>query len=202
MLIIGISGQAGAGKSTLAQMLSDRGLGENLEVDAIGHELLDNARVKKALEAAFGSDIFDLSGQICRRSLGRKAFCNKEATERLNAIMHPAMIEAVRMRVDQASKNGQNAIIVNAALLFAMGLDCLCNRLVYVIADPEIRLRRLVDYRHWAEDSARERLFAQDPLPSTKEVIRVENNGSERDLAMAADMLVKRLNMTAPKEIT
>jgi dephospho-CoA kinase len=80
MLIIGISGQTGAGKSTFADLLSQRGLGENLEVDAIGHELLVDEAVRAALVEIFGSEILDEAGEICRRSLGRKAFVNNEAT--------------------------------------------------------------------------------------------------------------------------
>ncbi len=193
MLIIGISGQTGAGKSTFANMLSARGLGENLEVDAIGHELLHRLEVKNALVAAFGVEILDESGQISRKDLGRRAFVNDATVKKLNAIMHPAMKLMVAGHVDSARRGGSKSIIVNAALLFSMHLDALCNRLIYVQADPENRLQRLVDYRNWSEESARERLFAQDALPATEGIILVNNDGDETDLALVADRIAASL---------
>lgn len=193
MLIIGISGQTGAGKSTFANMLSQRGLGENLEVDAVGHELLTVPQVRQSLVTAFGEDILDAEGNVCRRSLGRRAFVSSDTINILNSIMHPAMKKMVAARIDTARKSGHQAIIVNAALLFSMGLDSLCNRLIYVQADPEVRLKRLVNYRNWTEESARERLFAQDKLPEGRKVILVNNDGDESELAALADRVTTEL---------
>ncbi len=193
MLITGICGQTGAGKSTLANMLSKRGLGQNLEVDAIGHEILCNDSIKEQLLAAFGDDITDDAGNICRRGLGKKAFVDESAIEKLNAIMHPAMIAAVKHRIAEAEMRGDCAIIVNAALLFSMGLDKLCHKLVYVCTSPEVRFERLVYLRNWTEDSAKERLFAQDEDPEREDIVRITNNGTEADLATAADALAKTL---------
>ena len=194
MLIIGISGQTGAGKSTFANLLSQRGLGENLEVDAVGHELLAVPQVRQSLVKAFGDDILDTEGNVCRRSLGRRAFVNSDAIHTLNGIMHPAMKKMVAARIDTARKSGRQAIIVNAALLFSMDLDSLCNRLIYVQADPEVRLKRLVNYRNWTEESARERLFAQDELPAGRKVILVNNDGDESELAVLADRVAAELH--------
>jgi len=194
MLIIGISGQTGAGKSTFANLLSQRGLGENLEVDAVGHELLAVPQVRQSLVKAFGDDILDAEGNVCRRSLGRRAFVNSDAINTLNGIMHPAMKKMVAARIDIARKSGRQAIIVNAALLFSMDLDSLCNRLIYVQADPEVRLKRLVNYRNWTEESARERLFAQDKLPEGRKVILVNNDGDESELAALADRVAAELH--------
>lgn len=192
MLVIGISGQTGAGKSTLANMLAKRGLGENVEVDAIGHELLNQPAVQQMLVNAFGGEIM-VDGAICRRTLGRCAFVNDEATRTLNNIMHPAMINEVKHRIEQARSAGTPSIIINAALLFSMGLDNLCTRLIYVRANPELRLLRLVDYRQWTLDSARERLYAQDELPDNPQIIVVDNDGTEMDLAGIANNLAAML---------
>ncbi len=193
MHVIGISGQTGAGKSTFANLLSQRGLGENLEVDAIGHDLLTDAAVKNSLVKVFGADILDESGNVCRRSLGRRAFVSSDATRSLNSVMHPAMKKMVADRVEMAKNAGLGSIIINAALLFSMGLDSLCNSLIYVQADPEIRLQRLVNYRSWSEESARERLFAQDRLPSIPGVIIVDNDGDEAALTRVADQVARQL---------
>lgn len=188
MLVIGISGQTGAGKSTLANMLSQRGLGENVEVDAIGHELLNQSAMQHMLASTFGAEIL-VNGVVCRRALGRRAFADNESIQALNSIMHPAMVNEVKHKIELARSAGVATIIINAALLFSMGLDSLCNRLIYVRANPELRLNRLVDYRQWSVDSARERLYAQDELPDNPKIIVVDNDGSEADLAVTANNL-------------
>jgi len=199
MLVIGISGQTGAGKSTLANLLSERGLGENVEVDAIGHELLNQPAVQQMLVNAFGDEVM-VDGAICRKALGRCAFASAEATQVLNNIMHPAMINEVRHTIELASSAGKQSIIINAALLFSMGLDRFCNRLIYVRANPELRLLRLVDYRQWSIDSARERLYAQDELPDNPQIIVIDNDASEQDLAVAANNLVAMLSARIGEE--
>ena len=194
MLIIGVSGQTGAGKSTLANMLSCEGLGINLEVDAIGHQLLNEPSTVKKLVEKFGPEILDEKGGVCRRSLGHKAFLNEESIEDLNSVMHPAMVERVQQQIEKARRNGDEYFIVNAALLFSMHLDSFCNRLVYVMTSPEIRFQRLVDYRNWTEESAKARLFAQDEIPAGRsDIIMVNNDGTEEELAVEARRVAQLL---------
>ncbi|MBR4329701.1 MAG: dephospho-CoA kinase [Candidatus Riflebacteria bacterium] len=181
MLIIGISGQTGAGKSTAAKILSSLGYGENLEVDSLGHDLLREPDTVKALTKAFGEDILT-ERQIDRKKLGAKAFFSAEATEKLNSIMHPNMVKMVEGIITEEQKNGTKSIIINAALLYKMKLDKLCDKIIYVKSDPEIRVKRLMVTRGWSAATARERLFSQDQEPADKDVIIIENNGSVDDL--------------------
>ena len=170
MLILGISGQTGAGKSTAAKILSSLGYGENLEVDFLGHDLLREPDTIKALTKAFGEDILT-DHQIDRKKLGAKAFASTEATEKLNSIMHPNMVKMIERIISEEQKNGTKSIIINAALLYKMKLDKLCDKIIYVKANSEIRVKRLMETRGWSEATARERLFSQDQEPSAKDVI-------------------------------
>ncbi len=197
MLIIGVSGQTGAGKSTLARFLSENGLGKNLEVDAVGHDLLRDQATAARLVKAFGEEILDEEGFICRKALGRRAFAGADSIERLNSIMHPAMIDAVKDEIAAAGQRGDKFLIVNAALLFSMGLDRLCDRIIYVVTSAQIRLKRLVDNRNWSEESAKERLFAQDELPEGRtDIIVVNNDKTEKELAETACRLALQLKGT------
>ena len=181
MYIIGISGQTGAGKSTAANILSQLGYGENLEVDSIGHILLKNEETKKELRAAFGNDIFDEYGEIIRKELGAKAFTSKENTEKLNSIMHPAMVKMVREYIKQKEKEGKQYIIINAALLFKMKLDCLCDIILYINSNQEIRLKRLIENRGMSKEAAQARLCSQDPMPENDNRIRIITNDTNKD---------------------
>ncbi len=192
MLIIGISGQTGAGKSTLAELMVKQGYGRNIEVDNLGHDLLKDKATIQQLTDAFGTEILT-DNQIDRKKLGAKAFASTAATETLNSIMHPNMVKMVERIIEEEKKNGSPSIIVNAALLYKMKLDKLCNKIIYVKADPEIRVKRLVENRGMTEERARERLFSQDQEPENDpRVIIVENNGTPEDLSQAISSLKLR----------
>ena len=92
------------------------------------------------------------------------------------------MVKMVERIITEEQKNGTQHIIINAALLYKMKLDKLCDKILYVKADPEIRVKRLMETRGWSEATARERLFSQDQEPTDKDVIIIENNGSVDDL--------------------
>lgn len=192
MFIIGICGQTGAGKSTLAEMLEKLGLGQNLEVDQIGHRLLTVKQVKEKLVKVFGREILDSDSEVDRKVLGRKAFKDKDSIKKLNGIMHPAMKQEVKRIIELQKKQQKRFLILNAALLFSMNLDKLCNRLVYVVTSPEIRLDRLVTTRDWSEESARQRLFAQDSKPEGRDdIIIISNDKSEIELQQKAEKLAE-----------
>lgn len=194
MIITGVSGQTGAGKSTLAQMLSEEGLGTNLEVDAIGHSLLSEPETVERLVGEFGADICDENSNVCRKALGRKAFQTESSIAALNAIMHPAMVARVEHEIALARRRGDAFFIVNAALLFSMKLDLMCDYLIYVITSASIRLQRLMENRNWSEESARERLFAQDELPlGRQDIMIINNDGTEKDLAAEAHRVAQLL---------
>lgn len=163
-IVLGITGQIAAGKSTLAGILCEFG-GINLEVDEVGHRLLAEPEIARQLIAVFGSDIVDESGRISRKMLGRKAFASPEANRRLNEIMHPPMILEVSRFVQAQSHKKTPLIIVNAALLYTMGLDRLCDAVIYVRAPANQRLNRMITARGMPVEAAKARLFAQDPEP-------------------------------------
>lgn len=194
MLIIGISGQTGAGKSTTANILSKMGFGENLEVDAVGHELLADKETKQKLVSEFGHEILDSNNSVDRKVLGRKAFSDKGSIQKINDIMHPAMVKKISTYINDCLQMGKKSIIINAALLFTMHLDSLCNRLIYVQSDSEVRLKRLVRYRNLPKAIAEERLFSQDKLPNeSKNIIIIENNGNEVELEKKVKNISKLL---------
>jgi dephospho-CoA kinase len=194
MIIIGVCGQTGAGKSTLAQMLESFGLGQNLEVDQIGHKLLGDKRVKQKLINAFGAEILNSDSEVDRKVLGKKAFKNSASIEKLNGIMHPAMKREVKRIIAQKKAEQKQFLIINAALLFSMNLDKLCNKLIYVVTSPEIRLKRLVNTRDWSEQAARQRLFAQDAKPEGRnDIIIVYNDKSETELKAEAEKLAAKI---------
>lgn len=183
-IVIGISGQTGAGKSTIGNILASYGY-EHIEVDKIGHKILQLENVKKNLINHFGSEIIANNGEICRKKLGDIVFNNSTARNLLNSIVHPIIINSVIQTVNQLKKNNKS-VILNAALLFTMGLDKICDIIVYVRASPAKRLERIIYQRNLTHDQALKRLMCQDEEPKNdqikKNIIFINNEGSLQEL--------------------
>ncbi len=198
MKVIGISGQTGAGKTTfskeLEKTLSAFFSVTYIDVDSLGHQVLKDPKSIEALTKAFGEDILTDS-QIDRKKLGAKAFESTKNTELLNSIMHPRMVKIVEDIIESNKNNSRNKIvIIDAALLYKMNLARLCDKIIYVKADSEIRVQRLMATRSWTEDRARQRLFSQDKEPEGKK-LTVPSNKHISDLKKIHSFYLKNYNL-------
>jgi len=161
MVIIGLTGNIGTGKSTVAGILVDLG-SAHIEADSIGHELLlSRGSVYTAVLSAFGKDIAGTAGQIDRQKLGKLVFSDLSARERLNAIMHPAIQEEAKRRIDDYRTNGEKAVVLEAALLYEAGWESMVDQIWVTYASYETAVQRVKTYRGMSEDDALSRLQTQ-----------------------------------------
>jgi len=177
--IIGVAGQAGSGKSTVARLLA-RGGARVIELDRIGHECLRRPGVKRALARAFGEGIFDGRGRVKRSSLAGLAFASPAACRRLDAAVHPALVAEVRRRIRTARRERRRAVVAGT-LLFELGLDRDVDGVVYVDAPFAMRARRLRASRGWSEAELRRRDRCQSlsaGLKRRRSDIVIVNKGS------------------------
>lgn len=163
MEIIGITGQTGAGKSTVCAALSRRGF-YHIDADAVAKSLYTkNAPILQALSACFGSQILTIDGELDKKALAAAAFKDRESIVRLNAIVHPAVTEKIRTIIDEQRRLGVKSVIIDAIALFESGEDALCDRTVGVIAPESVRLARIMARDQLPEDEALLRIRAQQP---------------------------------------
>ena len=185
----GVTGPIGSGKSSLCRLLEKLGA-LNIDVDKIGHRLLDDPKIKSRLISAFGDTILSQEGIVDRKRLGNISFRSAESRTILNGIMHPPMREIVEETVVAYRDKSEGLVLINAALLYVMQLDTFCERVLFVTARPETRLDRLVKTRGWSNQKALSRLSCQDAIPATDyRLMVVENSGSEADLEKVARKL-------------
>lgn len=139
-MVVGVTGKYCAGKSTVAEILERSGY-ERVDVDALGHQALE-AKRDQVIER-FGEQVADDAGAVDRRALGALVFSDDEAMADLEAIVHPWMIEEVRRRISaRVELDPEARICVDAAILFKMGLQALCDLVIWVDAPLLTRLRR------------------------------------------------------------
>ena len=160
MIIIGITGPTGAGKTTALGEVEKLG-GAVIDCDAVYHELLESDKtLQDRLEQEFG-DIRDDSGAVDRKKLGTIVFGDPEKLERLNAIAQRATVDRTRLLLEECRAKGMPLAAVDAIGLLESGLGELCEATIAVVAPPEIRVRRIMTREGISEEYAWSRVRAQ-----------------------------------------
>lgn len=161
MKVIGITGQTGAGKSTVCKILSAHGC-YHIDADAVAKSLYKKGSpILAELQKNFGSQILTTDGELNRKALAAAAFATPAATEMLNSIVHPAVNAKIRAILEEQRKAGAKAVIIDAIALFESGESALCDYTVGVVAPEEIRLQRIMSRDALTEDEALLRIRAQ-----------------------------------------
>jgi dephospho-CoA kinase len=154
--VVGIVGPAGSGKSTLARALAGPRT-RVLDADHFGHEITDgDPRVRAALSAEYGDSVYRADGTLDRARVGAHVFSDPAALARLNALVHPRIVE--RLRAGIATAAGLDTVVVDAALLLDWGFERECDAIVAVVAPRAQQIARLYRARGWSEDEAVRRL--------------------------------------------
>lgn len=181
MKYIGITGPTGAGKTTALGVLEELGA-LMVDADAVYHRLLsESAPLRKALAEAFGGDILDGAGQLDRKRLGGKVFGDPAALARLNGITHPFVMEEIDRLAAEGERAGKQAAAIDAIGLIESGLSEQCAAVVGVLADPEVRIARIMAREGISEDYARRRVAAQPDAAFYRAHCShiLENNGDD-----------------------
>ena len=154
-MILGITGGTGCGKTTLLNVIAEKG-GLILDCDALYHQLLTrDDRLLQAIEARFPGTVEN--GQLQRKKLGAIVFSDHNALQDLNKITHSAIKEEVLRQLEAKPR----LAAIDAIALFEGGLAELCDTIVAVTAPVEVRVQRLMQRDQISEDYARSRIAAQ-----------------------------------------
>jgi dephospho-CoA kinase len=161
MYVIGLTGGIGSGKSTVAQMLEQKGAAL-LSADVVGHEVYQPGRPAwQEIVDAFGRQVVAGDGNIDRKKLGAIVFSDPEQLRRLNAITHPRMKELMREKLEAERASGARVAVLEAALLFDAGWDDLADEVWVTVAPPEVAAGRTAERSDISVDEAMSRIKAQ-----------------------------------------
>ena len=192
MLRIGLTGGIGAGKSTVSSALSDCGA-VVVDGDLIAREVVEPGTEGLArLVDAFGRDILASDGALNRPALAAIAFSDDEKRATLNGIVHPLVGARRTELIAEARAAQRNPVIVeDIPLLVESHMAPMFPLVVIVHADPETRVRRLVEYRGFTEEDARARIAAQATDEQRRAVADVwlDNSGGPGELVEATRAL-------------
>lgn len=169
MLRVGLTGSIAVGKSHVCEVFRELGC-HVLDADRTAREVVKPC--SKGLEqivAAFGNDVLQASGELDRKKLGAIVFADEEKRERLNAIVHPLVIEAQDEWIRGVEARDPKGIaIIDAALMIESGGYKRFDKLIVVWCEPEIQLQRLMKRDGLSEEDANARIRAQMPQEEKK----------------------------------
>ncbi len=192
MITVGLTGNVAGGKTAVANRWRDAGVAV-IDADRLGHAVLTEDReAQRALIEAFGTEIVDGDGSIDRVALGARAFRSPEATARLNAVVHPPLLERLDREIDATRREGHRVVVIDAALIFEFGIPEALDRIVLVTAPRELRAERLARQRDLSPERIEELMAAQ--MPDAEKVDRsdyvIVNDGSIELLLEKADAVL------------
>ena len=164
MIVIGLTGNFGTGKTTVSKLLTELGAA-TIDADKLGHELLlPGSQAYDELVDGFGTGILKGDKSIDRVKLAEIAFNDKAAQSQLNKIMHPRIYDMALVQLEHYRKQGKKIVVLEAALLIEAGWKKLPVDLVWVTVAPrEVIIDRLKGNRGLDEQDILARLDKQMP---------------------------------------
>ncbi len=190
IIIIGVTGMSGAGKSTICRELS-KSCDTVIDCDTVAREITERREFLDELRARFGGNILKSDGSLDRPETARIIFSDKEKRVLYNRIIFPYIVYEVIRRI----KRAKETVLLDAPTLFEAGLDMICAKVVSVTADLDRCSKRISERDNISLERARERLMSQHNADYFKEHsdFIIENNGSYEELNKRAEALIDKL---------
>ena len=183
MIIIGITGGMGSGKSSVCEILEKHGV-KIIEADKVAKSLYSTEpELKDKIIQSFGSSVLDDWGEVSFKQLAEKAFKDDNSAALLNQITHPFIRDAIRDKIIDHSMTN-DIIAVDAALLFEGELLYTVDYIITVSAPIKVRVNRIVSSGRFSEEEALKRISYQlsDKEKAEKADFVIHNNGTLEEL--------------------
>lgn len=164
MLVIGLTGNIGSGKSSIARFLKDMGA-EVIDTDQVARDVVAQGTpgLKKIVEQ-FGDSILDADGNLNRPLMAQIVFNDPAALAKLNAIVHPEIRSKVNSYIERYKKYKKSPLLViEAPLLIETGMYKIVDRVWLVTVDPQTQIQRVIKRDNTTQEQARKRINAQMP---------------------------------------
>ncbi|MGI6005716.1 MAG: dephospho-CoA kinase [Christensenellales bacterium] len=191
--VIGLTGGIASGKSTAAEHLKRRGAWV-LDADEVSRRVVERGTAgHAAILRAFGEEFFTESGELDRKKLGRHVFARPGELEKLNDILHPLILEAIRGDVRAARDAGEKLIVVVMPLLLECGAQHLVDEVWSISVSEDMQVRRLMQRDAFTREEALRRIRAQMPEEERRKQSHriIDNSGDAAAMLRELDRLLK-----------
>ena len=161
--IIGLTGQTGAGKSSVREILRQKGAAV-IDADTVAHDITDNnVNCIYDIVNRFSCLVLNEKGKINRKALGKRVFSDKKELMALNKIIFPYILETIEHEVLGHIAKGAENVVIDGATVIESGCGKMCDVLVSVVAEEETRIIRIIKRDGISKADAERRVSAQKP---------------------------------------
>lgn len=195
VFIVGLTGQSGAGKTTVCDYFTSVGFGV-INCDLLSREVVsDGSNCLNDLVALFSQSILNEDHTLNRKELARIVFQDEGMLQILNETIFPYILAKLNQRIIELAEQGYKVIIVDAPTLFESGADTLCDTIISVLAKPEIRLTRIMSRDGLSKENALLRMNSQydDEYFIKHSDYIVYNNGDTVDLIAKLNTIANQI---------
>ena len=161
IMIVGLTGQTGAGTSTVSRVFKDNGFAV-INADTIARNVVEKgSKCLEEISDFFGCDILNPDKSLNRKALAKIVFTDKCKLDSLNTIIYPYITGEILRQIRDFSQNGEKLILLDAPTLFESRADDFCEIIISVIAEPEVREKRIIERDGLTREQAAERMNSQ-----------------------------------------
>lgn len=196
-MIIGLTGQTGAGKSTVSNLFVREPGVVSIDADKVARQVVSNGTACLTdLALEFSISILNADGTLNRKKLASIVFGDREKLRRLNEITFPYIVGEIKNQITRLQQEGKSTIVLDAPTLFESRTDKLCDKVVVVIADPQLRATRIVQRDGLTRAEAQARIDSQhgDEYYTKRADYVIENSGDLTSLRLRVLEVLEELN--------
>ena len=161
VMVVGLTGQTGAGKSTVSKIFASNGFAV-IDADQVARKIVEKGtKCLDEIADFFGSQVINEDGTLNRKALAGIVFSDKSKLEMLNTISYPYITGEILRQIRVHSMKGEKLILLDAPTLFESRADDFCEIIISVLADADIREKRIISRDGLTADQARKRMNSQ-----------------------------------------
>ncbi len=205
MVVIGITGGVGAGKSTILSYMKEKYHARIIMADLVAKTLMEpGGETYQEILRQFGEDLAGEDGKIDKALLARKIFQQGCGTSTINELVHPAVVQKIskmlqkeRLEAEINPSDHPHLVVIEAALLFEGHADVLCDEIWYVHADSEVRIARLMEGRGYSREKCLTIMESQmsEEFFRKKCSVTIDNSGGPEEVYFQVDAQINRIDL-------
>ncbi|MBE6862199.1 MAG: dephospho-CoA kinase [Ruminococcus sp.] len=161
LMVVGLTGQTGAGKSTVSKVFSENGFAV-INADSVARKVVEKGtKCLAEIQELFGSGVINEDETLNRRALAGIVFSDSGKLEMLNTIIYPYITSEILQQIKDCSAKGEKLILLDAPTLFESRADDFCELVISVISKAELREKRIISRDNLTPEQARKRMNSQ-----------------------------------------